>query len=129
MTDETTNIEQTDPPTPAYDPSAHTAAEVIDYLASADADEVARVQADEAAGKDRSTIADWTSPEPDPEDTVTLKVTLPFWTDSFSMQKDPADSGNGQYVVTRAGTEVPADVAEQIITRALASGVTVVEED
>lgn len=51
------------------DPTAHTADEVTAYLATASADEFARVKAAEAAGKDRKTVADFTQsvenpPEP-----------------------------------------------------------------
>lgn len=48
MTEQTT--EQTEP---LYDPADYTVAEVQDYLAGADPQEFARVQAAEAAGKNR----------------------------------------------------------------------------
>lgn len=47
-----------------YDPADHTVDEVLGYFAGTSPEEVARVQAAEAAGKDRKTIADYTVPAP-----------------------------------------------------------------
>lgn len=42
-----------------YDPSQYAAAEVTQYLATAEPTEFARVKAAEAAGKDRATVRDF----------------------------------------------------------------------
>lgn len=63
-------------PTPAqaeqtttYDPSAHTAAEVIEFLESASAAEREAVLVLEQEGKSRKTVLEWQpSPEPDGDD-------------------------------------------------------------
>ena len=49
-----------------FDPSAHTADEVTEYLATADPDEFARVKAAEAAGKDRKSVAEFTQSADNP---------------------------------------------------------------
>lgn len=50
-----------------FDPSAHSAEDVVAYLQTADADEVARVKAAEADGKGRKTIADYEPKSDDDE--------------------------------------------------------------
>jgi hypothetical protein len=51
-------------PEPVFDPGAHTVAEVLMHLDSADATETARVLAAEAAGKARKTVLEKGAPTP-----------------------------------------------------------------
>lgn len=127
MTDENQNDEQGGAPVEAYNPTAYTVPEVVEYLASADAAEVERVKAAEKEGKDRVGVMEWEPPldAQDDGETVTLRVSAPHWTDGFNYPKNPADVGDGYHTVTRAGSEVPADLVDTIINAASQQGVTV----
>lgn len=50
----------------AFDPSDHSVADVVAYLEQADDDERVRVLSEEADGKDRASLRDWT-PSEEPE--------------------------------------------------------------
>lgn len=56
MTDDRSNSTDTSDAPDAFDPSDHTVAEVNEYLASADPDEVERVLAAEKKGKGRKSV-------------------------------------------------------------------------
>lgn len=66
-----------------FNPEDHTAAEVTDYLATADADEFARVLEAERAGKARKTVLDFTqdaegeTPEPSEDGYTRVVISTP----------------------------------------------------
>jgi hypothetical protein len=98
------------------DPAEFPVPAVQEHLAEADPEEAARVLAEEASGKDRTTLT---------SGYVTLAVTGPFNTRSVVFE----DEDGTTLVIDTLGTLVPADDADDLVQRAAALGVYLDRKD